>query len=770
MAGVINTHVQPLILTVAGAKPTVPNPTTLTPSDTGWIKDSDILEGEYAINTTDGIEFRRINDAIQERAYAHTLSYLRNGFSVITRGITTFDRDTGLLSCSNTTFITSKTGELYTLEGGTGVGSGLITAFSVHPGAGGVYIFYVDIPSTSGTVELKKALFTDVLFHSEPAAGIERLIIGSGYYSAPYYLLDFMHLKESNNERKIDANSVLIQANTDKFDEFDATFKTTNGNDITMLNPNNWVKGIQSVVFSFDTDTTIAGAMYVDWGTGGNNQIKLSDKIVSGVRYDVSIKAKLISGTSMPVRIGAFVTNISNNNAFDITPTSTLTEYTGYFIGDATNKDMSLGAIAASNTGSNMQFDDFKVVTYSEIDTQQNTRLTNLENTEYDATKIFASQTDVAFQSLSKNEKVLTKVCVLGDSLMGNDIGGAIPGGEDEGATLRPIRLDINNIPRRIYDDIKFNAASHFRLDNAAWTKSGTWTSFNDTTVWEPIHSATAYHKSTTSSAYVEISVPDGQENFAFIAQKNANGGVLNITLNAGSIAAYGNSTVDLYRANTGAGDIGNAYWTEVYTGLPTGGGANVIRIAKEANTEEVRVWGGLYWSGNTIIVHNVAHGGHDLESLTNEHMTAEVIENNFDAIIFQLPIMNDTTQGTTLTDAVADLEEIIDNKLPGKDLFIMTCNPFGDNGSGTNYYADNLNPSMEDFTDVFRPVLLNRGIPFVDVFRFFKYKIENRGGTLLGGEGGLYYTDDGQHPNATGCTEWFNLIKYIFANKPIKY
>ena len=57
---------------------------------------------------------------------------------------------------------------------------------------------------------------------------------------------------------------------------------------------------------------------------------------------------------------------------------------------------------------------------------------------------------------------------------------------------------------------------------------------------------------------------------------------------------------------------------------------------------------------------------------------------------------------------------------------------------------------------------------PFVDLFQYFKWNIENRGGTLQGGEGGIWYTHDGQHGNEAGVKMWFDSIKKIIVNKLI--
>lgn len=87
MSGLTNCHIQLLILNTAGQQPTIPNPITLTPDDPGWIHATDILRGELAYNSTDGILYtRKINDIIIQLA---TTLNERTGTQSLTTGINT---------------------------------------------------------------------------------------------------------------------------------------------------------------------------------------------------------------------------------------------------------------------------------------------------------------------------------------------------------------------------------------------------------------------------------------------------------------------------------------------------------------------------------------------------------------------------------------------------------------------------------------------------------------------------------------------------------
>jgi uncharacterized protein (TIGR02145 family) len=57
--------IQPLILTEAGAKPTIPNPATIMPTDSRFNKESDLMIGQLAYNVPDDIWYYRSYSAIK---------------------------------------------------------------------------------------------------------------------------------------------------------------------------------------------------------------------------------------------------------------------------------------------------------------------------------------------------------------------------------------------------------------------------------------------------------------------------------------------------------------------------------------------------------------------------------------------------------------------------------------------------------------------------------------------------------------------------------
>lgn len=527
--------------------------------------------------------------------------------------------------------------------------------------------------------------------------------------------------------------------------------------DSTMTSDSNWVSGIGNPVLDFDTTPN---SVIVEFSLGTNSQIYLNNHdMVIGVPYRVTLDIQLISGTSSKLTVGMFA-SASGEELVKFNPTDNVVTESGIIV--AGSPVFSIGCISSENKGCVVAITN---VVLTRLDSRIGTleRAINTLTTINPPNQVFNASSFM--NSLSKYDKPLTKFGVVGDSLMANNVGGVIPVDLDEGVMYRPIRLDINSVPRRIYDHLAFNKAQHVRLDALEWVKSGLWAGVNDSSVWEPLHTETLYHKSTEANSYVELIIPDGKENFAVVCQQDTGFGSLDITLNGGDISTYGLSTIILDRDRVSSSDLGNPYYTVEYHGLPAG--VNTVRIAKQADTKECRIWGGFYWSGNTLVLHNIAHGGHALTDLITNHLDAELLGNDFDAILFEIPIMNEMSHGRSLSQTVTDLSTVVDDYLVGKDVMFMTPNPFGLNSSGTNYYANFNEPSMEDSVNACTTFLTSVGVPYINVFDMFKGKISNRGGSLAGGEGGSWYTTDGQHPNPDGCREWFNLIRPHLNNKP---
>jgi hypothetical protein len=86
----------------------------------------------------------------------------------------------------------------------------------------------------------------------------------------------------------------------------------------------------------------------------------------------------------------------------------------------------------------------------------------------------------------------------------------------------------------------------------------------------------------------------------------------------------------------------------------------------------------------------------------------------------------------------------------------LFSTHPFGDDGSEYNFYTLYNDPAtLKEIYLNIKKAAYNQGLTYIDVFDRFEKLIIAAGGTLEGGEGGLTYTTDGQHPNEL-CAELF--------------
>lgn len=521
-----------------------------------------------------------------------------------------------------------------------------------------------------------------------------------------------------------------------------------------MSGTGNWVVGIGTPAMDISS-----GTMKLTF-TSSNQGVYLPE-LVPGLSYRIEARLRKISGNIKRVSIGQFSSTPSAG--WSSIPVSTNWQDISFDI-VAANKDLYIGALAASNPGGVVEVEYIRAIVTTGLEYET-------EEVATTAAKLGISNTTNmnlgnVFSSLSKYDKPITIVCALSDSLFANPTGGPIPA--PEAATQRPMRLGAsNNIPRRIYDFLSWNKPQWRRLDDAAWTKSGTWTAINSTAIFEPTYTTERYTTTVTPSAYAEITVPDGMENFAIIVREFTSLAVLNVTLNG--VAMPSGNGVSSYDTNlVGAGPTGNPYKILHFKNLPAG--ANVIRITKDATANGLFLWGGFWWTGNTLVVMNVAHGGHTMDELINEHINDEVVRNNFDAILFQVTEMNEMGAANPRGTESA-LRYILGSLLADKDVLVTTPHPFGTNplSPSTNYYDMYKVPlTMKELNLLVKKVAHDYGHPVLDKFSIFERKTINRGGTLENGDAGLWYTHDGQHHSPTGMDEDWNMIKAVLKQIPL--
>lgn len=532
------------------------------------------------------------------------------------------------------------------------------------------------------------------------------------------------------------------------------------------------------------------GELVLSQTTAANGGISFQDFLVGG-EYIVQFKAKS-SYDGQIIVIGDAASSGGNREV--VTLTSDYKDYCIHISLEKTALDLILWSNNV-NVGETISLKD--IVVYAKGGITRNKR-----------EPFITFNTEAFLQSVSRDDKYLVKIACEGDSLIANTIGGEIPSEVDEGDTMRPMRLLTNGVPRRLYDYLSWNKPTWRRLDHSDWTKSG----FSAVTNWNNQTNGNAnavfhgtnekYHKATTSGAYCEITIPDGYEHFALICRTKSGNGALGVTINgaAPSTLTYCNPILDgnpeetveqlttlletnsvvttdvcpinvacgadAISLNKGTTACGNPYAIFEFNNLPEGD--NVIRFTA-ASSAEVDVWGGFYWSGHTMVIMNIAHGGRTTSDLLTYYLPDELFAADYDAVLFEVTEMNNTrllidqTENDLLS-IIAKLEDI------GIDHCFTSCNPLGLSiVHDTNFWnADTIVTNQLTINNKVREVMFAKGQPFIDLFTYYKWRIENKGGTLEGGEGGLFYTWDGQHGNPLGVKIWVDCLKKILSNKAI--
>jgi hypothetical protein len=560
------------------------------------------------------------------------------------------------------------------------------------------------------------------------------------------------------NKYSVDTTPVLTRA---QFLDEMANIITdmVTGNDSTFDGAGNWVTSLGSLAADIDT---YPGELYLDF-TSGNQSVKIANGLVSLSSFLISIKARKVSGAGMRLRSAKFGSSPSPDS-FDFTPVETAQWFYGFVYDTAEGiTDFNIGSVSADNNGTKIAIDEIKIqqVTIADI---MSINYFDYLPTEYNINSLITN--------LSRAAQPLLNFAIMGDSIFANSYGGSIP--VDEGDTMRPPRLTFNNMARRIYDKLVYNAPKFRRLDHADFTRStlSGGDDFGEETdntycPWRPCGTYEKYFYTLEPSAYCEITIPDGYENFFIMyATREAYGTDMDpaiaVTLNGGDISAYGSAVLDTYRKTlTGEHVRGFGSMTAEYNNLPAGD--NVIRLTKSNDTTAFMLWGIGYWSGDSVLISNLSYGG----SATDQH--AYYIPQYFnqvayDLCIYQMPNMNNCSHGLDERDHAKALFSILSEPNFTRDnaLFVTTY-PMGTDprDDDPNYYAIYNDPTQQEHTELCIKILCYLGFSYIDAYKYFRLDILSRGDTVENGGGG-YYTSDGQHPSESGA----DLFDTYFTDK----
>lgn len=512
------------------------------------------------------------------------------------------------------------------------------------------------------------------------------------------------------------------------------------GNDSTFAGAGNWATAFGSLQPDV---TTYHGELYLNC-TSNNQAIKLPMIFDENKEYLLKIRIKVASGAGTIFDIGGFPA-VEANNGIKITPTTEYQWYYAHLYNFGVATFFYLGVINANNNGTKFLIDEIHLDEVSLADWY-----------DLDITKQALSYTDGLWSGLSKSAQTLLTLNVMGDSILAN-VMGTIPEAEDEGDTMRPTRLVSNNVVRHIYDAIKYNEPTYRRLDHADWTKSGT--DFVKTAMESQV--GEFVHVSIVANSYCEITIPDGVSNCAIIYytyltwDRNDCDDAISVTINGGDISVYGDSTISSYKNASP-----NKHTISEYKNLPAG--ANTIRLTHSNSTKSMVIWGVMYWNGNTIKINNHAEGGYPIGTVSAIVMSQITNHNEYNWII-EFPNMNNCGKSITTRSQIRDFLLYTKSKKPFiQNHLHITTHPFGtDPSDGTpNYYKTFNNPlTFKQRSTLDICICVHFGFYYIDLFRLFEKDIIDRGGTLINGESGAYYTADGQHLDEDGVTIFSNYL-----------
>lgn len=484
--------------------------------------------------------------------------------------------------------------------------------------------------------------------------------------------------------------------------------------------------------------------------TSGNQSVVVTDVIKENEEKYLTFTAKTLSG-SISLIVGFFSSTLMPPITTKVAVTSVEQEFSIPIKGHA-SMDIYIGSLMSDNTGATVLIKEIGLKNEDSLYVLDK-RLAVLEGVNVTMPDSFL--TDTIFKSISRYDKKSRTFKYMTDSLISNGSGGPIPNIEPPHESP-PRLLDGNGLARRFYDLISWNKPKWRRFSHPSWTKTGTWTSFNNNTVWEGTGLTDIYHKNETPGSYTEMTVPLGNENFALICRIGASSGVINIYVNG-----VLKTTVNTLKA--GAGHTGNPLHKVEINDLPSGQD-NVIRIENApANTNPIYAWGGCYWTGTTAFVFNVAHGGHTLSEYLIQHFSDEVTDQMPDAVIMELPLMNEA--GRKLPHLAVYALNVMLDRLKDVEILTMSCNPMGlTQNKLINYYT----LDQKIYKDQLKQILYDRNVSYVGIQEAFEKTGISLGYTPESGELGFKYTTDGQHQNPEGMRKWWNILLPIFKGMPL--
>lgn len=194
------------------------------------------------------------------------------------------------------------------------------------------------------------------------------------------------------------------------------------------------------------------------------------------------------------------------------------------------------------------------------------------------------------------------------------------------------------------------------------------------------------------------------------------------------------------------------------------------IGASTEKGSRFSNAWGGLlakYLNNDVANIHNVTviNKGFPRRStseLLKEKRVDEVIQENPDLIIFEVCLFNNQSKAVSLAQTNFDIDTIVNQiqtKLPNALILIQSPNP---STSRTDTKTNRIGLTYQDYLHSAEEHIKSKGWHYIDTYNAYQEILKKKNlqleETLIA---------DGIHPNNTGYTIWFEVLKEEFS-KPL--
>lgn len=396
-----------------------------------------------------------------------------------------------------------------------------------------------------------------------------------------------------------------------------------------------------------------------------------------------------------------------------------------------------------------------------------------------------------------------TRIILLGDSIFARanhtSALGVVP-------SSSPPTLVTKNIGAYMWEYIQGNKPTYRRFDApGAFAETGTWVTATDLSIWDDAGDInTATRRSTSTNAAAQFTVESGVEYFNLIDRTDSEGStsvLVTVTGGTGRVEVLNDSGdwVEAHNytfsqrnpaANVSQGRGNTVYQRRIRFRKVSA--EQTITISKSASNSDAL----MYWGIEVAEVNrpytqliNVARGGHNISQL-KRYVQTDVYDRKPDLVIFEVPLINQYNDETSLSAIVNAVQDFIYGDRPGspEPLSLKTkSNDWADfqvlvvipnftraNYNSSNQFVRNVDGyTAEDVYKAVKGLIIQKGeVGLIDMSSYINYQIAAdplyNGDVYAAMTGtnatGATYTTDGTHPNNKGTEVYAKALCPFFA------